>query len=188
MRRLTPIAILLALAAGCGEDRTDPPDVTTPAAPAGTAAASYPDQGVTFAAPGGWRVRPGQPPLVATVQSGTATIAIWRYPRSERLPRTRADLDAAVHALTGASKTRDPSFEALKSSRLKVSGKPAVQLRGRETVAGQPRLVRSTHVYAHGAEVVVDAFSDAASFGRVDEQAFQPLLRSLRLSAPPGGA
>jgi hypothetical protein len=88
MRRLTPIAILLALAAGCGEDRTDPPDVTTPVTPAGTAAASYPDQGVTFAAPGGWRVRPGQPPLVATVQSGTATIAIWRYPRSERLPRT----------------------------------------------------------------------------------------------------
>jgi len=35
---------------------------------------------------------------------------------------------------------------------------------------------------------VVDAFSDAASFGRVDEQAFRPLLRSLRLSAPRGGA
>lgn len=186
--RLAGALVLLVLVAGCGDSRTDPPDVTTPSPPVGTAPAAFPTDGVSFDAPGGWAVERGQPPLVATVHDGTATIAIWRYPRTERLPRSRGDLSDAAKALAGAAKTRDPSFQLLKTSTPKVAGRPAVQLRGRETIAGQARLVRSTHVYADGAEVVVDAYADPAHFGQVDEQAFLPLLRSLRLAAPRGGA
>jgi hypothetical protein len=44
--------------------------------------------------------------------------------------------------------------------------------------------VRSTHVYAYGGEVVVDAFAPANVFGRADRDAFRPLVRSLRLRGP----
>jgi hypothetical protein len=44
--------------------------------------------------------------------------------------------------------------------------------------------VRSTHIYAHGAEYVVDAYADADSFRAIDAQVFRPLLRTLRVSSP----
>jgi hypothetical protein len=44
--------------------------------------------------------------------------------------------------------------------------------------------VRSTHIYAHGAEYVIDAYADADSFRQVDAQVFRPLLRSLHVSSP----
>jgi hypothetical protein len=59
-----------------------------------------------------------------------------------------------------------------------------VQIRAREHIAGQPRTVRSTHIYAHGAEYVIDAYADADSFRQVDAQVFRPLLRSLHVSSP----
>ncbi len=42
-------------------------------------------------------------------------------------------------------------------------------------------MVRSTHVYAEGAEIVVDAFAPEKDFRRVDEQVFRPLLKSLKI-------
>jgi hypothetical protein len=79
---------------------------------------------------------------------------------------------------------RDQTFKASKTTITKVGGHPAIQVRGTETLAGQPRTVRSTHVYAFGGEVVVDAFAPASAFGQVDRDAFRPLVRSLRLRAP----
>ena len=48
--------------------------------------------------------------------------------------------------------------------------------------------MRSLHAYGHGGEVVMDAFAPPREFARVDEQAFGPMARSLRLSAPRAGA
>jgi hypothetical protein len=59
-----------------------------------------------------------------------------------------------------------------------------VQLRGTETVVGRPRTVRSTHVYAQRAEIVVDAFAPDQDFRRVDAQVFRDVLRSLRIGKP----
>ena len=59
-----------------------------------------------------------------------------------------------------------------------------MQIRARETIAGQPRTVRSTHIYSHGAEIVVDAYADADNFRRIDAKYFRPLLRSLRVTSP----
>jgi hypothetical protein len=172
--------------AGCGSDRTQTPGVTTPIAQ-GSDTVTFPDEGISFKAPKGWNVARGKPPLVASIQTGQATIAIWRYPRSEKLPRTPAELEAARQALLAVAKQRDPSFEEIKSAPARVDGKPAVQIRARETIEGQKRIVRSTHVYAGGAEIVVDAFAAPENFRRVDAEVFRPLLRSLRISRPRGG-
>lgn len=173
-----------ALLAGCGNDRTPPPDVATPvAATTGTTERSD-AAGLEFTVPVGWNLRQGEPPLVATITSGRASVSIFRYPRTEPLPRSRAELDDAVEALAGAARQRDPGFRVVARDRARVDGRPAVVLRGTEVVAGEPRTVRSTHVYAFGGEVVVDAFAPAEDFPPTDAGAFRALVRSLRLTDP----
>jgi hypothetical protein len=185
MRRAWIVACALGLlASGCGNQQSKPPDVSVPARPAGATPVTFDAQGVRFAAPGGWHVQAGQAPLVAVVQSGTASIAVWRYPRSEPLPRTGAQLTQARDLLVQAAKARDQTFKASRTAITKLGTHPAIQLRGTETISGQPRTVRSTHVYAFRGEVVVDAFAPADVFGRVDREAFRPLVRSLRLRSP----
>jgi hypothetical protein len=44
--------------------------------------------------------------------------------------------------------------------------------------------VRSTHLYAHGGELVVDAYAPPGEYAKVDRAVFGPLLRSLRLTRP----
>lgn len=183
--RLVPVLTAAALVlAGCGNERTPAPDVKTPGPPIGTTQARYPEHGIAFKAPGGWRLAPGSEPLVATVQTGQATIAVWRYPRTEPLPRSQTHLAAARDALIAAAQARDASFKPIKTAVTEVDGAPAVQVRATETIDGQPRTVRSTHVYKRGAEVVVDAYAPEKDFRRVDAQAFRPMLRSLRITAP----
>ncbi len=179
---LTLCAALLS--AGCGNARTPAPDVMTPGPPLGSNTERFDEAGLGFEAPAGWTLRPGAPPLIATLATGRASISIFRYPRDVPLPTTRATLDAAVEALVGAARTRDPTFVELKRDRLRVDGRPAVVVRGTETVAGQPRTVRSTHIYAFRGELVVDAIAPAPDFKRVDAETFRPLLRSFRLRKP----
>lgn len=184
--RRTLLALVAAIVlAGCGNDRALPPDVMTPGPPLGSNAQRYDAAGLGFQAPAGWSVQPGEPPLVVTLATGRASITIFRFPRpGVPLPATPAALDAAAEALVGAARIRDPTFVELKRGRLRVDGRPAVVLRGTETVDGQPRTVRSTHVYAFGGEIVVDAIAPAADFKRVDAETFRALVRSLRIEKP----
>jgi hypothetical protein len=187
MRR--PTALLLAAcvplaAAGCGNEPAPTPDTTTAAAPRGTDPERYREAGVALDAPVGWQARPGRAPLVTSFTSGQGSVSIFRYPRIEPLPRTRAELRAAADQLVAAAKARDPSFRETRSSRTRVDGARAIVVRGTERVAGQLREVRSTHIFTRGAEVVVDAFAPPGQFDRVDEQVFRPLLRSLEISRP----
>jgi hypothetical protein len=186
MRRLPQLACAAAatLLAGCGNAQVRPPDVSVPVRPAGSTPAAYDAQGVRLAVPGGWHARAGTAPLVTTVQSGPAIVAIWRYPRSETLPATRGQLVQARDLLLAAARARDPSFRAKRTTITRLDRHPAVEVRGAESVGGLPRMVRSMHVYAFGGEVVVDAYAPPAVFARVDREAFRPLLRSLRLRAP----
>ncbi|HWI74245.1 MAG TPA: hypothetical protein VNT55_19955 [Baekduia sp.] len=171
-------AMVVAALAGCGSDSSD--TTTTSAADAGR----FPSQGLTFTPPADWSVDAGTGHLVATAQAGQATVAVWRYPRTETLPKSKVELQAARDALVKASKKRDVTFEQIKTAATQIAGQPAVQIRAREHIAGQPRTVRSTHIYAHGAEYVIDAYADADSFRAIDAQVFRPLLRSLRVSSP----
>lgn len=189
-RRAAPAAALAAavLLAGCGNARQQAPDVRTPGPVFGTEPVTYPAAGITFPkAPSGWARSTAAPPIVATIATGEATIGVFRYPRTEALPKTKAELNAAATALVAAAKARDPSFTEIKRGRLKVDGQPAVQIRGTETIAGQPRTVRTTHVYAFGGEIVVDAYAPEKDFRRVDAQAFRPLVASMKITSPAAG-
>jgi hypothetical protein len=192
MRRPGPTTVLAVLAAslgaaGCGNERTPAPDTATPLTPQGTALVRYPEAGVRFATPGRWDRAPGQAPLVATVSSGRATIAVWRFPRAEPLPSSAEDLRRARRTLVSAARARDPSFRSQRVTTRRVGNLRALEVRGTGTVEGQPRAVRSLHVYGFDGEVVVDALAPPDQFARVDREVFRPLLRSVRLSTPRGG-
>jgi hypothetical protein len=180
------LVLMTASGAGCGRERLDPPDTVRPAPPAGTAQESFPRDGLFLDRPGNWPFRAGRPPLVASTSNGTATVALWRYLRSEPLPREGDALEAAQASLEAAVKARDATFALEGSRRVEVDGAPGIELRGTETIAGRKRRVRSTHVYAKGAEVVLDAYAAPQDFERVDREVFAPIVDSLRIDPPEG--
>lgn len=174
----------LLLPAGCGNERTPLPRADGPVARLGDNPLDNPQAGYALVAPAGWTVAAGEAPIVATISDGPAIISILRYPRTEPLPTTREALDRAMGDLVAAAKARDATFTPIKTARARIDGQPAVQLRATQTVAGLPRTVRSTHVYAFGAELVVDMMAPNDTFRQVDATFFRPLLQSLRLRAP----
>ena len=167
---------------GCANSRTRPPDVSRPATPHGTQTVTFGAAGVSFRAPKNWATLAGQAPLVATVASGRALVAVWRYPRSEPLPASSAALGNARLALEAAARHRDPRLAVIRSRVLTVDGAPAIELDALEHLAGASRRVRSLHVFAFGAEIVLDAYAPPDSFHAVDHAVFSPLQHSLRLS------
>ncbi len=185
-RALTAIAAAAVLG-GCGNDRTPPPDIGRIPAPSDFRDARFPEHGISLRAPANWRIVDGRPPQVATVAVGNAQIAIWRYPRTEPLPETRAQLNAAREALVAQIESRDPTFK-LTSTRLVVKpGIRAVEVIGIGANLTNPsvqRSMRSLHAYGRGAEVVMDAFAPPKEFARIDEQTFGPMSRSLKLLTP----
>ena len=184
MRRTIIPIVAIAVLTGCGNDRTGPPDIGRIAAPAKFRDARFGQEGVFFRAPTNWRLIEGTAPQIATVASGDAQIAVWRYPRSEPLPQTTDQLAAARDALVAQVQSRDATFR-LTSSRLVVKpGLVAVELIGSGTNQGLRRRMRSLHAYGQGAEVVVDAFAPPRLFSRVDKQTFGPVARSLKLAKP----
>lgn len=154
--------------------------------PSARARQVFPSAGLRLKAPTDWQVQPGNPPLVADVRSGLASVAVWRYPRTQTLPQTRAELHTALRRLVALVRTRDTTFRLESAGVVTVAHRGALQLRGRETIDGAPREVRSTHLYAHGAEIVIDAFAPPGQFRQVDRRVFHPLLRGLRIVTPTG--
>jgi hypothetical protein len=183
-RSLIAAAAAAVALAGCGNDRTDPPDIGRIPPPAAFRDARFARQGVSFRAPTNWRIIEGTAPEIATVAAGDAQIAVWRYPRSEPLPQTPDQLAAARDALVAQVRSRDATFR-LASSRLVVKpGLLGVELVGSGTNQGLRRRMRSLHAYGQGAEVVVDAFAPPKLFSRADEQTFARVARSLKLAKP----
>jgi hypothetical protein len=184
-RRLLLGLCTAALAAGCGSDKNDPPDPAAVPEPQGTEKVSYLDEGVTFEAPRGWRRQEGESPLVAAVQTGSATLALWRYPRPEsQMPVTHELLVDAKEALVLQIRRRDPSFELELAKLLHVGPKRAVQVLGIGNINGNRRMIRSTHIYTERSEFVVDAYAPPTVFPRVDRQVFAPVLESLEITKP----
>jgi hypothetical protein len=176
-----------ALSSGCGRDRLEPPDPARPAVVAAPGERRYPDAGLRFQAPGDLTFDEGRAPLVTSTATGSASVAIWRYPRTEPLPRTEAELDDAERTLVDAVKTRDPTFVLDDVARVRVDGARGLEVLGTQRVLGRERRVRSTHVYAKGAELVVDAYSAPRDFAEADDTIFGPLVASLKIDPPAGG-
>ena len=187
MRRSLAVCLALALAASlaaCGNERQQAPKVPHAAVPAGQRTERFARYGVSFTRPRNWVVTTGRPPRVASISSGRAIVTVWRYRRVEKLPRTPAQLRTARQALLSTIKGRDRTIRVFSARPTRLGGAPALLLLADERIGLGRRHVRSAHVYAQGAELVVDAYAPAGEFRTVDRTMFQPLLRSLRLTAP----
>jgi hypothetical protein len=185
VRRALISVLAATLLVGCGNERTSRPDIGQIVDPGTFRDLKYADLGISLRTPNRWRTFDADaPPQVATIASGDAQIAIWRYERAEPLPVDRAQLKAARQALVAQVEGRDKTFE-LTSSRLVIKpGLRGVELIGQGTNQGERRSVRSLHAYANGYEVVIDAFAPPRDFARVDRETFGPVSRSLRLRKP----
>lgn len=180
MRLVVLAAALLALS-GCGRERSRPPDVRTPEPPRGERTIALDDAGLSFRAPSNWGELEAVPPLVGGVQSNSAVVAVWRYPRTERLPDDRASLRRAQERLIERVRERDPTFTVHSSELTEIDDARAIELLGRQTIAGLRFDVRSVHVFSEGTELVVDAYAPVDLFERVDGTVFAPLVDSLTL-------
>ena len=184
MRRLLPIALAAAFLAGCGEERTRPPDVLHPGPPAQeTKRVRLPGAEVSFLAPTNWAELTAAPPMAGGIRLRTATVAVWRYPRSEPLPKGGRELEQARERLLAAVEQRDPTFEVREDEVTTIGGARSIVIRGAQTIGGTRYDVRSAHVFADGAEIVVDAYALPADFPAVDRDVFGPLLESLTIGA-----
>jgi hypothetical protein len=182
VRRALVIAALAL--AGCGNTAGRPPESVVPATPQGDRFVILKAAGVRFKAPFNWPELAAQGSRAGGIQSRTATVAVWRYPRAEPLPHGKAALEEVRGLLIDRVKKRDPGFELRKSDIRRRAGADAIELVGRQTIAGLPYDVRSSHVFKDGAEVVVDAYARPQDFARVDAAVFEPLLASLKLTKP----
>lgn len=183
---MRPAAATLAALAltGCGAERTPVSDPRVPAQVFRRDTADFARAGLRFQLPAGWQVREGPAPLVAAASSGPVTVAVWRYPRREPLPQDDLALSEARRDLLAAARARDPTLEVTASRTTTVDGRPAVEVRGTGEVDGQRRELRSTHVYAFGAEVVVDGYAPRRDLPLLEREVLGPLLASLRVREP----
>jgi hypothetical protein len=187
-----PLMATLTLAislAGCGDARTPAPDLTATSAPVGFRVLRYRADGLSLRAPRNWAVVSQGAPLVATVSSGQAVIALWRYPRPGTYATTdRTLLAHAEHALVAAATAREPSLRVVRSGVTTLDGRGAIVLSEMERINGRLRRVRSEHAYLDGAEVVLEEYAPPHLFPRIDHLVFSPVRRSLHLLAGPAAA
>jgi hypothetical protein len=180
------LVAVLVLLAGCGNSRTPVPDALSPLTPHAFRTLRFPGARVRLRAPTDWFVDRGRGSLIATVASGPAVVALWRFPRTSPLPADASALASARRSLLVQARRRDPRFALIRSSLASVDGVPAVELDAFEHLGGQLRRVRSTHLFDADAELVLDEYAPPGVFHAVDHAVFSPLKRSLRvLPAPP---
>lgn len=182
MRRAA-LVCLLALA-GCGNDVTRPPETQAPDPPRGTRELRIRAAGLAMTVPFNWPDLAAEGQRVGGIQNKRATVAIWRYPRTETLPADRAALEQAEDRLLARVTARDPSFTVREVTTPRRDGARSIEIVGRQTAAGLPYGVRSAHIFHAGAEIVIDAYAPPEHFERVDETVFVPLLESIELGRP----
>ena len=144
--------------------------------------AHFPTAGITLQIPRAWVVVPGHGALVSTVSSGTAIVAVWRYPASAPPAGMRA-LVAARRALIKQAVARDGRLKLIGSRITEIDGAPAVEINAIEHIDGRVRRVRSTHVFRHHAEVVLEEYAPPDIFAAEDQSVFSRLQGSLVLTA-----
>lgn len=177
-------ALLGMVPAGCGNSRTPVPRFGQPAPPNGMQVLDLPAGGVLLVVPRSWIAVASAGPLLATIASGNAAIAVWSYHRTAPPPVGSTELARARSALLAAARRRDRGLRPIRVSTIRLAGRPAVELDALEHVNGQLRRVRSVHVYGPGQELVLDAYAPPSIFHWVDHAVFSPVKRSLQFPGP----
>jgi hypothetical protein len=184
---LCPRVVAAVLSAGCGRDRLEPPDPARPASALNEVELQYPQAGLRFQAPDDLTFDRGREPLV------TSTAVGERVDRDLALPAHRAAAARRVGARRrrahAGRRDQDPRpvLPARRVERVRVDGARGLEVLGTQQVQGRERRVRSTHVYAKGAEFVIDTYSAPQDFENADDAIFRPLVESLKIDPPPGG-
>lgn len=182
MRPRTPYlatcAVAVLLASGCGNERAQPPDLDRIGG--GYATAQFETGAVRFRHPKSWVASGAAPPRYAQLSSGTALVVVYGYPRHD-LAIDPASVEASRRRLISSLRRRAPGFLLERSAIVEVDGVPAVELRGRGLVAGEPVETRAVHVYKPAVEWVIDAYAGPGQFERANRIAFDPLLASIDL-------
>lgn len=171
---------IAAVLAGCGYSRTPAPNVASPVA-IGFAQEGFPRVGIDALIPDSWSEVVTRLPLAATISSGAAVIALWRYPRSVPPPANRLELASARTSLIAAARARDRSLHVIRSKLTHIGGAPTVALDAFERINGHRRRVRSLHLYVVGAEIVIEEYTPPAEFHEVDRTVFSPMNHSIKL-------
>ena len=176
-------AAALLLGAGCGNERGTPPDFDALGKPGATA--EYVSPGVVrFRYPVTWFAAGATPPRYAQLSSGGALASVYAYPRTD-LGTDPPSVEAARERLIKSLERRDPGFLVEGSKITEIDGSPAVEIRGRGTIAGEPVKIRSVHVYRPGVEWLIDAYARPRQFAEANRTAFEPMLASIKLSENP---
>ena len=178
MRRWVTFALLAGAITGCGTKPLPAPDPLKVREPGREVRMRDPRTGLRFTAPLNWVKRIRTNPGIFRIASGSAEVSGWAYPRTERLPKTRAELATARDALVAEARKRNASFQLTSSAITKVKGWPAIELRGTQRILGRRVETRSVHVFRAG-EYVFEALAPSGSFAVANEKVLVPLLRSL---------
>jgi hypothetical protein len=175
------VAVAGAIAlAGCGNARTPVPSSAVPAMPTGFHRIPFIKHGIALQVPRNWALAGGRAPLVATITSGNAEIALWRFNRTTPAGAGSGSGRATlVRKLVGESRTRDPSLRVIHTVRTVIQGTPAIELDALERIGGQLRRVRSIHMFVPHAELVLEEYAPPALFHDVNRAVFSPVRRSL---------
>jgi hypothetical protein len=183
---------------GCGNSRTPVPDPSQPVQPSSFRTLRYSGSSVAlglkrswsieFGAPSNWSIVKRKPPVVTVVTSGAAVVALWRYGRKAPVPAGTEAYARVRQELIDVARNRDRSLQLISAKTVRVGSDPGIELDALESIGGQRRRVRSTHVFVAGAELVLDEYAPLAVFHSVDRAVFLPLKRSLRLAVTPAAS
>jgi hypothetical protein len=167
------------LAVRCGNERAEPPDLDRLGRPGPTT--EFENGGaVSFRHPRSWVALSGQPPRYASLASGGALAAVYGYPRSD-LGTDPASVEASRRRLVRSLREREPGFLVERTVTTRVDGSPAVEIRGRGAIAGDPVKTRSVHVFKRDVEWVIDAYARPGQFAEANRIAFGQLLATIDL-------
>ena len=143
---------------------------------------SYPRVGLSLALPRTIAPERRRSPGVFRAAVGQSFVAAFAYRRSEQLPRTRPELEAARRRLVREVERRSRSFRLVSSRRTRAAGAPALEVVGDQTIARSRLRTRSLHLFKGRGEYVIDMLAPVSEFQASNRNYFTPAVRSLRVT------
>ena len=157
------------------------PAPPSPASPDGFTTLTRAYAGARLAVPRNWIVTGQRAPLVVTIQSGTAVVALWRFARRGPVPAGRRALAAARTRLVASIRGRDRRCGCCGPASPASTAPPRSSSTPRSASAAcRARSARPTSTSA-APNWCSTSTRRPAAFAAVDRSVFAPVRRSLAL-------